>query len=487
MAGLERVLEIYERIWAINYALALSGWDSETYMPEGSARERGEATSILESMKQEIYTSKDLRSSLEDLEEEAESDLEKGILRVLRRMVKYYTAIPPDLVKREEKVVNEAKIAWRRAKKEANFSIFAPYLKEIVEINREKAEHLGYEDHPYDALLDLYEEGTTTKDLDRFFNDLIPPLERELRRILSSGWPQDHPLEEVPYREKSMEDLNREILNLLGFDWNFMRIDRSAHPFTEGIGLYDVRITTWYHEKDFRRSLLATIHEFGHALYERQCDPDLWKTPVCEGVSLGIHESQSRFWENIIGRSKAFVTFISPLIKRHLGIETSPEDLFYYFNLVRPSFLRVEADEVTYNFHIALRYEIEKNLIEGSIEVNELPQIWNQRMEEYLGVVPPDDSLGVLQDIHWSLGAIGYFPTYSIGTVVAAQIKERMEKDLDLEGLVEKGEFGPIREWLGEKIHRWGSIYPPKELLERSLGEGLDPGAFIRYVGAKYR
>ncbi len=480
-------MEIYEQIWALNYALALIGWDSETYMPEGSAKERGEVTSVLETMKQRLYISQNLLSALEELEESAESDVEKGIVRVLRRTIKYYTAIPADLVKKEEKVVNEAKIAWRRAKKEANFSLFAPYLEEIVEINRKKAEYLGYEDHPYDALLDLYEEGATTRELESFFDSLIPPLERELKRILSSGWPQDHPLEEAPYREMDMETLNREILNLLGFDWGLMRIDRSAHPFTEGIGLYDVRITTWYHGKDFRRSLLATIHEFGHALYERQCDPKFWKTPVCGGVSLGIHESQSRFWENIIARSRAFASFLSPIVKHHLGIEASPDDLFYYFNLVRPSLLRVEADEVTYNFHIALRFEIEKGLIDGSIEVKELPSLWNQRMEEYLGVVPPDDSLGVLQDIHWSLGAMGYFPTYSIGTVVAAQIKEKMEKDLDLENLIEKGEFGPIREWLRERIHRWGAIYPPKELLRRSLGGGPDPEAFLNYVRGKYK
>ncbi len=483
---MEELLKEYEKVWAIGYSLALMGWDSETYMPEGSARERGEASAALVALKQSILTSEKFLDLVERAEEEASDDVERGIVRVLRRALKYYTRIPVELLREEERVTNEAKIAWRKAKKRADFGTFRPYLERIVEIKREEAEHLGYENHPYDALLDLYEEGFTVKDADRLFSGL-KPLTKELERILSSGWPQEHPLEETPYDAVRMRELNERILDILGFEREYQRLDTSAHPFTEGIGLYDVRITTWYHGKDFRRSLLATVHEFGHSLYERGCDPSLWKTPVCGGVSLGVHESQSRFWENYIARSRAFSSLVAPLVREYLNLDASPDDIFTYFNLVRPSTIRVEADEVTYNFHIMLRYELEKGLIEGSIEVKELPQAWNEKMEEYLGITPPNDAEGVLQDIHWSLGAMGYFPTYSIGTVLAVQIGRKMEEDLDLPSLVSEGKFSPIREWLREKIHRWGSVYPPKELVRRALGEDLDPKAFVDYVKVKYR
>ncbi len=483
---MEELLKEYEKVWAIGYSLALMGWDSETYMPEGSARERGEASAALVALKQSILTSEKFLDFVERANEEASNDVERGIVRVLRRALKYYTRVPVELLREEERVTNEAKIAWRKAKKRADFNAFRPYLERIVEIKREEAEHLGYENHPYDALLDLYEEGFTVKDADQLFSGL-KPLTKELERILSSGWPQEHPLEEAPYDAVRMRELNERVLGILGFEREYQRLDASAHPFTEGIGLYDVRITTWYHGKDFRRSLLATVHEFGHSLYERGCDPSLWKTPVCGGVSLGVHESQSRFWENYIARSRAFSSLITPLVKEYLGLDVSPDDVFTYFNLVRPSTIRVEADEVTYNFHIMLRYELEKGLIEGSLEVKELPQAWNEKMEEYLGITPPNDAEGVLQDIHWSLGAMGYFPTYSIGTVLAVQIGRKMEEDLDLPSLVSEGNFSPIREWLREKIHRWGSVYPPKELVRRALGEDLDPKAFVDYVKVKYR
>ena len=321
--------------------------------------------------------------------------------------------------------------------------------------------------------------------MEALFSELENPLKKELDRILSF-WPQEHPLEEVKYRKEDMESLNKEVLTLLGFDWNYQRLNESPHPFTENIGLYDVRITTRYHQKDFRASLLAVVHEFGHALYERQCDPSLWKTPVCGGVSLGIHESQSRFWENVVARSLPFAEFIQPLVSKYLSIDVEPAELFHYFTLVRPSPIRVEADEVTYNFHILLRFRIEKGLMDGSITVDEVPEVWNSLMEEYLDVEVRNDAEGCLQDVHWSMGSIGYFPTYTIGTIVAAQIGERMKKELDLEELISRGDFEPIRNYLREKIHRYGSIYPPKELLHRTLGEGINSRAFIRYIHSKY-
>ncbi len=483
---LEKSRNVWERVYAVSYAQSLLEWDSETYMPEGAAKERGEVSAVLASIIQEEVLSQKVRSLLK--EAEGGDDLyARGIARVLRRKLHYYDSLPPELIREMERVTNEAKVVWRNAKKKGDFKMFAPYLEKIVELSREKAEKLGYEGSPYNALLDLYEEGLTVDDVERMFSDLVPFLKRKVRE-LSGNWPSEHPLEEKEYDKEKMERLNHLVLDLLGFDRNYMRLDVSAHPFTVEMGLYDVRITTWYHGKDFRRSLMATVHEFGHALYERQVDPELRGTPVAGGVSLGIHESQSRFWENIIGRSRAFSDILAPLVREVLGIEVDGEELFRYLNIVRPSLIRVEADEVTYNLHIYLRFNIERSLIEGDLEVGEVPSVWNELMEELLGITPPDDSKGALQDIHWSIGSIGYFPTYSIGTLLAAQIKELIERDMgSLEDVIREKDFSRVREWLREKIHRWGSLYSPKELLSESLGITFSSEPFMRYIEEKYR
>jgi len=342
---------------------------------------------------------------------------------------------------------------------------------------------LGYKYSPYDALLDRYEEGYTVKDIDPLFNRLKRDLKKEYERI-KEIWHDYHWLENEPYNRERMELLNKTVLSMIGFDFNHMRLDVSAHPFTIELGLYDIRITTWYHKKDFRRSLLAVIHEFGHALYERQIDEKLWKTPLQGGVSLGIHESQSRFWEIVVAKTKEFTQFLEPLVKNILKIDADSEDLFKYFTIVRPIPIRVESDDVTYNFHIILRYEIERDLIEGKIDVRDIPEIWNEKMEQYLGIKPKNDSEGALQDIHWSLGAIGYFPTYTLGNLIAAQIKYNFP---DLETHIENKNFATIREYLREKIHKYGSMYEPKVLLEKSFGEPVNEKYFIKLLRERYR
>ncbi len=480
--AVRQLVEEYRKIWALGYASALLGWDYETYMPPGAAEERGEAEAVLVSLRRSFYTSERFLSLLERAGREAETDLERGIVRVLRRDVHYYTSIPEELLQERERAVNRAKLAWRRAKKRSDFSIFAPHLERLVDIARRMAERLGYEKTPYNALLDLYEEGLTVDDVEGVFSVIVPPLRRLVRRD------PPHPLEDLSYERNSMERLNREVLTRMGFDWNHMRLDESAHPFTEGIGLYDVRITTWYHGKDFRRSLLAAIHEFGHALYDAGSDPALWATPVQGGVSLGVHESQSRFWENVVARSRPFVRFLLPLLHEHLP-ETrkfGEDDVYAYFTLVRPSLIRVEADEVTYNLHIVLRYRIERSLIEGTLEPSEVPAAWNEEMENLLGVRPENDAEGCLQDIHWAMGSFGYFPTYTLGNVYAAQILRALERDVDVWSHVESGEFSPILSWLRERIHRWGAVYPPKSLMEKATGKPIDPSALVSYLKEKY-
>jgi len=489
--AIRKVLDKYLDIWAIGYATSLLGWDTETYMPEHAIKERSIVFGRLTVLAQRLMLSNEFRELVEKAEKEENLNVyEQGVVRVLKREIEIFEKLPLEFVEEFEKLTAEAKVVWRNAKEKSDFNLFKPYLEKIVEMSRKKAEYLGYEEHPYDALLDLFEEGLRTREVEDMFQKLKPKLTDLLKKIRDSPYYQEkHPLENVAYDVEKMKRLNLEILKLFGFPFDKGRLDISAHPFTQNMGIFDVRITTRYEGKDFKRTLLATIHEFGHALYELQIDERLMATPLASGVSLGVHESQSRFWENIIGRSKIFIETNYDLFKKYLPFLSNydVEEVYRYFNLVRPELIRVEANEVTYNQHIILRFEIEKGLIEEKIVVSELPEIWNSYMDKYLGVIPPNDALGVLQDIHWSMGAIGYFPTYSIGTVLAVQIARKLEKDLGpLEELVANKEYDKIKNWLKEKIHKWGRTFPPKQLIERALGESMNTNYFIEHIIKKY-
>ncbi len=475
------ILTRYRDVWAIYYGLSLIGWDMETYMPPGAAAERGEARATLRKIVQRLMTHPEFVSLVESAR--PRNDFEAGVIRVLKRDIEYYTKLPPEFVEEEARVTTRAYAEWVKAKERDDFHSFAPTLERVFELQRRKAEYLGYEDHPYDALLDRFEEGFTVKDCERLFS-VVDELSGLFKRIATGG-PREHPLEGEEYARESMRKLNEHILHVLGFDFNRGRMDVSPHPFTSGIGLDDVRITTWYHPRDFRRSLLAVVHEFGHATYDMNIDRAYWATPVQEGASYGIHESQSRFWENVVGRSREFVeaafyemALALPFLRRY-----APGDVYEYFTLVRPELIRVEADEVHYGLHIYLRYEIEKSMLEGSLEVEELPELWNDEMERLIGVRPRGYADGVIQDVHWSLGYVGYFPTYFVGTVLAAQLGSKIP---ELGEKIAQRRFGEIMEFLRERVQKWGSVYSPKELVRRAIGEDIDPESFVRYVRRKY-
>lgn len=489
---MKKLLDKFLDIWSVAYAGSLLGWDTETYMPASSIKERSIVFGRLTVLAQRMLLSPEFRELVNQAEKEKKlNDFEKGVIRVLKREIRIFEKLPPEFVEEFEKLTAEAKVVWRKAKEKSDFSIFEPYLTKIVDMSRKKAELLGYDEHPYDALLDLFEEELKTREVEDMFGNLKPSLVDILKRIRNSdGYQDKHPLEKEKYDIEKMKQLNKKILELFGFDFNRGRLDISAHPFTNSMGIFDVRITTRYAGYDFRRSLLAVIHEFGHGLYELQIDEKLMATPIATGVSLGVHESQSRFWENMIGRSLAFVETNFDLLKEFLPFleKYQISDVYRYFNLVRPELIRVESDEVTYNQHIILRFEIEKGLIEEKLDVSELPQIWNENMDRILGIRPPNDALGVLQDIHWSMGAIGYFPTYSIGTILAVQIARKMESEIgNLSDLIHEKKYGEIRTWLKDKIHRWGSTYPPKELIKRALGENMNVRYFIDHLERKYK
>ncbi|MCE4614369.1 MAG: carboxypeptidase M32 [Desulfurococcales archaeon] len=488
---IREIIGKYRTIWSLGVSGSLMGWDQETYMPPRGVKERSIAGSNIAVLRHQLILKPDFVELVEKASRKRNlNDVEKGIVRVLKRGIDQARKIPPEHIAEVSKTTTLALEFWKKAKANGDYEIFKPYLAKIVELTRKTADYLGYEKHPLDALLDLYEEGLTTSDVDSMFNKLEPGLKKVYDKIMDEYTvPDKHPLEEVRYRAESMKKLNNKALTILGYPWDRARLDISAHPFTIGIGINDVRITTRYEGLDFKRSLLSTIHEFGHALYELGVDQRFIATPVAGGVSLGVHESQSRFWENQIGRSKEFVESFYPYMKRYLVFlrNYTPEDVYLYFNTVRPSLIRTEADEVTYNFHIMLRYRLEKMMIEGSLGIEELPQVWNEEMERLLGVEPKSHSEGVLQDIHWSMGSIGYFPTYSIGTLLSAQIMRKIRGEIpDVDEDVRRLKFGRIRRWLRENIHRHGSVYPPKDLIRRALGMDLEPEVYVAYLEQKY-
>ena len=489
---IKEIVEKYRKIWVLGHAQSVLGWDMEVNMPKLGIQERSVAQGelavlshsfILEPKFMELV---DKADGIENLNE-----YEKGVVRVLKREIRINKAFPPEFVREVSEVTSRATMAWEMAKKKNDFKIFESHLDKIMELARKGADYLGYDEYPYDALLDLYEEGLKTRDVELMFHQLEKPLAEILKKILEEGkFPKKHPLEDERYKKEDMEKVNFEILEAFGFPLGERaRIDTSAHPFTTSFGVNDVRITTRYEGFDFKRALLSTVHEFGHALYELQQNPAFLFTPIMGGVSLGIHESQSRFWENILGRSMAFVKFIEPILKKNLPFmgKYDSEEVYKYLNSVRPDMIRTEASEVTYNLHIILRFKLEKIMVNEEIKANELPEMWNHEMENLIGVKPDNYSDGILQDIHWSHGTIGYFPTYSIGTIFSAQIRNHILNTIPtLYERVENGEFGEIKEYLREKVHKYGKIYPPKELVKRSFGEEIKVKYFIDYLREKY-
>ena len=489
---MNQILDAYKPMWSLNHAISLMGWDFETYMPRKGTEERAVADSQLHLLHKDLLLNKDFVGLVESAKKlESLSDLEKGIVRVLNREITKQIKIPKELTEAESLERIRGNMTWRVAREKSDFMMYAPHLKKMIEIKKQIAEKIGYQKHPYDALLDSFEQELTVDELDNVFGALTPRLQKILKKLVDSGSPflKESKLVKSKYDIQRVDKLNHGILTLLQYDTKRFRMDVSTHPFTETMGLNDVRITTRYEGTDFKKSICSTIHEAGHALYDLQCDQSLSVTPLEGGSSLVLHESQSRFWENIVGRSLPFVQLIAPLIRKQVSFanQATDDELCLYFNNVNADYIRVDADEVTYNLHIALRYEIEKKIFGDELSVSEIPEFWNDRMEQLLGVRPTKDSQGVLQDTHWSSGLFGYFPTYTLGNLVSAIIASKMRKDLeDYEEEIRRGNFKPIREWLRLKIHQYGSVYAPKVLLNKSLNEGYNPDYFVTYIETKY-
>ena len=493
-ASVKKLLEKYKEISTLGKIEAVLGWDLSVNLPAKASDERAIQSAYLAKAVTEKWLDPEFKKILEDVNSHPKglNRREKAVIRNLNWGAKYYHRVPKEIIVEFAETAARAFIAWQEARKKDKFSDFKPFLKKLVELNRLIAKHIGYKDNPYDALLDLYEPGLTTKSCREIYSLLQPELTRILKKITKSknySSTSDLVDSQSNFPQDDQRQLSLFVLKRMGYDLKAGRMDISTHPFTTTLGHFDVRITNRYKLNDFRDSLMTAMHETGHALYEQGVKEEYAATPLDGGVSLGIHESQSRFWENQIGRSLEFIKYLTPVLHAFYPEQLEKVDaqsLFLLFNTVKPSLVRTESDEVTYNLHVALRFELEEGLINGRFKVEELPGLWRAKMKKYLGVVPKTDREGVLQDVHWSHGPMGYFPTYTLGNLYAAQFAKKMETELDLKELSGKGELGTILSWLRTNIHQHGGMYWPQELSVRITGAKLNPKHFLDYIKAKY-
>lgn len=491
----ESFLAYIKKISHYEEAIGLMAWDLRTGAPRKGASQRSEVLGTLSSEIFAMSTSEELKGYLKRLREPSSwdqlGDVTKGSVEACEKQLKKYENIPPQEFKEYVILTSKAEVAWEKAKNDADFKSFQPYLEKIVDYNRKYTEWVGYKGNKYNALLDDYEPGLTVDIIDDVFGKLKQALVPLVKEITEAA---DQPQTDFLFKSfpsKQQEALSREILESMQYDFEAGRLDTTVHPFAIGLNPGDVRVTTKYDENDFRTAVFGTIHEGGHALYEQNIDVKFIGTPLCTGTSMGIHESQSLFWENFVGRHFSFWEKYYDLLKKNANGQFDDIDLNTFYrgiNVAGPSLIRIEADEMTYSLHIIARYELEKALINKELEVADLPQAWNDKMEELLGIRPSHDGEGVLQDVHWPSGAFGYFPSYALGYVYAAQIKKAMEKELpQFDELIQKGDLAPIQEWLKKNVHQFGKSKKPLEILKDTTGEGVNPNYLIEYLESKYR
>lgn len=472
-------------------------WDQETYMPEQAAAIRAEQLEALAGLIHKEKTSPAFVKALGKLVDLKTGKIlsnkvsipQKGALKAWYRDYKIDKAIPKNFVSEFAKLSSQSMQVWIQAKQENSFQYFAPYLERMVKMNQKKAELIGYKGHPYDALLNLYEPDITTAEVEALFANLKKSTTVLVKKIGKA--------KQIPnsflygkYPSEKQTQFGKDLLKAIGYDFTKGRLDISAHPFSSSNHPTDNRITTRI-SNSLMNCIGSVLHEAGHAFYEMGLPQEFYGTPLCEPISLGVHESQSRWWETRIGLSKPFWTYFYPELRKTFKgplEKVSLNDFYKAINRVEPSFIRVEADEVTYTLHIILRFELEKALIEGSLKVRDLPEAWNQKMHELLGITPATNSQGCLQDVHWSMGAFGYFPTYALGNIYASHLFLSFEKaHFDWETRVAKGEFAFILEWLKDNIHRHGKTYTSQELLKNATGKELSADAYTHYLTKKYK
>jgi len=474
---------------------ALLGWDQMTYMPPEGSKERSEQTSLISRLAHEKFTSEELYNHVKKLNElntlEKLEQKDKAVVVRLEKDIEKSRKVPSEFVEKMSKTTTLAYTAWQEAREKDKFPSFAPHLEKIVELEKEYCTYINLPGPAYNSLLDDYEEGMTVETLKKEFEYLKPQLIEILNKIISSDIYKKQKIFDKKFDIEKQKKICNFIIKKMNLPEKRSRLDVSTHPFTTAMGNDDVRITTNYERENPLFSFFSTIHEAGHALYELGLPKDKFKdTVISDAPSLGLHESQSRFWENMIARSIHFWNYFYPVfqktVPKHLN-DINIKSWYQYVNQVRPSFIRVEADELTYCLHVILRFELELALINGEIKVSELPQRWNEKMNEILGITPKNDKEGVLQDMHWSGGSFGYFPTYAIGTIYASQLfKQLSQENPNVNSEIGQGNFANILSWLREHIHKHGRLMTADEIIRKTCGEGLNPKIFVTYLKDKY-
>jgi carboxypeptidase Taq len=478
----------------LQMASAVLDWDQQTNMPPGGVGARAEQKATLSKLAHQFLTDEQTGTLLSRAEAEhqglPEADNDAALLRMARRDYDKATRIPTALVEEFTRVTSLAQEEWAKARAADDFPAFAPWLERIVDLERRTAEALGYTDRLYDALLDQYEPGMTARRLDEIFAELKRETVPLVRTIFANQGAADDSVLHKGYDEDQQRIFAESVLKDCGFDFNRGRQDRSVHPFCTHFSQNDVRITTRYDRNFLSMALFGSLHEMGHGLYEQGTAPEIEGTLLASGASLGLHESQSRLWENLVGRSRGFWQHYFPRLQSTFPEQlagVSPEAFYRAINRSGPSLIRVEADEVTYNLHIILRYEIENELLAGRLSVADAPAAWNAKMEELFGLTPPDNRQGILQDVHWSIGIMGYFPTYSLGNILSVQLYEKAVADVpSIPGDIERGEFQPLLTWLRETVHRHGRKYLPEDLIQQATGSPLTVAPYVRYLKTKF-
>jgi len=491
---LKELYDTINEISVLGSCVSLLDWDERTYMPRKGSEHRGNQIALISGMAHEKFTAPRIGELINEIIADGlnpdDDSIDAANIRELKRSYEKYVKLPKSLVEETSKTVTMAQGIWQEARQKSDFASFKPWLEKVIGLKQQRAEAIGYKGVAYNAMLDDYEAGASTDDITKVFAGLREPLVDLIARIKSSGKSPDTGIITRNYPVDRQEKFGTEAAKIIGYDFEAGRIDITAHPFCTDIGPGDIRITTRYNPNHFPQAFFGILHESGHAIYDQGLIIDHYGTPCSEPVSLGIHESQSRMWENVVGRSRGFWKFWFPQLRKVFPRQLDDQTLNSFYraiNKVSPSLIRVEADEVTYSLHIMLRFELENMLIEGKLKPADVPEAWNAKMKEYLGIVPPNDALGCLQDVHWSYGSIGYFCTYSLGSMFAVQLWEKALKDHPtLPAEIEKGEFGTLLKWLRSNVHTHGRKFTLDELARKVTGEPLQSKSYVAYLKKKF-
>lgn len=491
-SSIKEILKLYQPLAAFSYFENLCGWDTETYMPQRGIQARSKASSMLALEIQKKFKDQKFQVSLIKANTEKNlNDYEKSVLRFLNHLNNHYTKLPAKFVADYAELKAKASTIWAEARKDESVAIFLPILEEIFKYSKKKAEYLGYTKEPYEALFADYEIGMDYAQLANYMNEIKEfLLTIDLNNL---NLPKSDIFIAKKYNTSLMQEVNLKILKYLGYDPTRFRLDVSTHPFSLFLSPDDIRLTTRYPEFDFTSSFMPVIHEFGHGFFASNVDSALSQSPLWPETSYSLHESQSRFWENIIGRSKGFlVNFIDEFQEVHLGIDEhkfTTDDVWQYLNRIKPSLIRVDADEISYHWHIIIRYELERDIMNSKLAVKDIEAAWNNKYQQYLGITPPRPSLGVLQDIHWSFGSVGYFPTYSMGSATAAMFKNELEKDIsiDFEKRITSDKIYELNEWFRKKIQKFAGTYSLNEVWQRMGYQKVSAKPWIKYIKNKYK